>query len=136
MVEAVNLQPKIIMFLKQQIGIYTLVFLYMVAMLRPIAPFVEYAINYDYITKVLCINKDKPELNCNGKCQLMMELEQQQDDDYKSLRISMEEYPIGFVNILAIELEEKKFTERKALFSFKKNYHYLLNKEVFHPPIV
>lgn len=124
------------MFLKQQIGIYTLVFLYMIAMLRPIAPFVEYAINYDYISKVLCINKDKPELNCNGKCQLMMELEQQQDDDYKSLRISMEEYPIGFVNILAIELEEKKFTERKALFSFKKNYYYLLNKEVFHPPIV
>lgn len=108
----------------------------MIAMLRPIAPFVEYAINYDYISKVLCINKDKPELNCNGKCQLMMELEEQQDDDYKSLRISMEEYPIGFVNILAIELEEKKFTERKVLFSFKKNYHYLLNKKVFHPPIV
>ena len=55
--------------------IYFFVFLYLVAMLRPIAPFVEYAINYDYISKVLCINKDKPEMNCNGKCQLMKELE-------------------------------------------------------------
>jgi hypothetical protein len=32
------------------------------------------AINYDYISKVLCINKDKPELKCNGKCHLMKEL--------------------------------------------------------------
>jgi hypothetical protein len=34
----------------------------------------DYAINYDYISKVLCINKDKPELKCNGKCHLMKEL--------------------------------------------------------------
>ena len=75
----------------------------MVAMLRPIAPFVEYAINYDYISKVLCINKDKPELNCNGKCQLMKELKQQEEDDFKSLRISMDEYPIGFVTFIKIQ---------------------------------
>ncbi|WP_147300487.1 hypothetical protein [Tenacibaculum gallaicum] len=119
----------------QKLSIYFFVALYMIAMLRPIAPFVEYAINYDYISKVLCINKDKPELNCNGKCQLMMELEKQQDDDFKSLRISMEEYPIGFVSILNIDLEEKQLIKEKGTFSYKKNYHYLFNKEVFHPPI-
>ena len=29
-----------------------------------------YNIEKDYITKVFCINKDKPELKCNGKSQL------------------------------------------------------------------
>lgn len=108
----------------------------MIAMLRPIAPFVEYAVNYDYISKVLCINKDKPELKCNGKCQLMKELDKQQDDDFKSLRISMEEYPIGFVSILNVEVEEKLFVKEKEPFSYKKNYHFSFNQEVFHPPTV
>lgn len=43
-------------------------------MLRPVIPVIEYNINYDYIVKVLCINKDKPELNCKGKCQLAKEI--------------------------------------------------------------
>jgi hypothetical protein len=34
---------------------------------------VDYAINYEYISKVLCENKAKPELQCNGKCHLMKE---------------------------------------------------------------
>jgi hypothetical protein len=41
----------------------------------------DYAINYDYISKVLCINKDKPELKCNGKCHLMKELAKASEDD-------------------------------------------------------
>ena len=122
--------------MKQQVGIYIFVTLYIIAMLRPIAPFVEYAVNYDYISKVLCINKDKPELNCNGKCQLMMELEQQQDDDFNSLRISMEEYPIGFVSVLNLDLEEKQFIKEKESFSYKKNYRFSFNQEIFHPPTI
>ena len=48
-------------------------------MLRPISPFIEYMINYDYISKVLCINKNKPELSCNGKCHLMKTLKKEQE---------------------------------------------------------
>lgn len=103
-------------------------------MLRPIAPFVEYVINYDYISKVLCINKDKPELQCNGKCQLMEKLEKQQNDDFKSLRISMDEYPIGFVNLLNLDLKKKFVLKEKETFLYSNNYHYLRNTEIFHPP--
>lgn len=109
----------------------------MIAMLRPIAPFVEYAINYDYISKVLCINKDKPELSCNGKCQLMKKLEQQQEEDFQSLRISMEEYPIGFVSLLS--LKNAKALDNQVSnnsFFYSDNYSYLDVKSVFHPPTV
>ncbi|MDY0780521.1 hypothetical protein [Tenacibaculum sp. IB213877] len=121
--------------MKQKIGIFLLVWLYMIAMLRPIAPFVEYAINYDYISKVLCINKDKPELECNGKCHLMKELKKQQEDDFKSLRISMEEYPVGFISLLSLINTKtlENYTSNNSFF-YSDNYSYLDVKSVFHPP--
>ena len=30
----------------------------------------DFLLNEDYITKVLCVNKDKPAMKCNGKCHL------------------------------------------------------------------
>ena len=89
-------------------------------MLKPIAPFVEYAINYDYISKILCINKDKPAMNCKGKCQLMIKLQEKQQNDYQSLKIHMEEYPVGFVKILKkIFFSSLKIT---TIF-FQKNFY-------------
>jgi len=106
-------------------------------MLRPLQPLVEYAINYDYISKVLCINKDKPELSCNGKCQLMKRIEKQQQEDFNSLRINMEKYPIGFVEVLYLP-ENKIFKNLKSnkLFYYKFNYHFSFHQEIFHPPTV
>lgn len=37
-------------------------------------PYLEYKINYDYISQVLCVNKRKPDLHCEGKCHLAMEI--------------------------------------------------------------
>lgn len=108
----------------------------MVAMLRPIAPFVEYAVNYDYISKVLCINKDKPALECNGKCQLMQKIEQQQEDDFKSLRIVIKDYPIGFVKILSIKKQKIISRKHLTLYAYKQNYSFLFSKRIFHPPVV
>ena len=34
----------------------------------------NYHINKDYIAKVLCVNKSKPQMHCNGKCHLKNEL--------------------------------------------------------------
>ncbi|HUM47673.1 MAG TPA: hypothetical protein PLD84_12160 [Chitinophagales bacterium] len=34
----------------------------------------EFNLNQAYIAKVLCVNRDKPKLHCDGKCYLMKEL--------------------------------------------------------------
>jgi hypothetical protein len=60
------------------------VIIILVLFLKPIFPVIDYAINYDYISKVLCINKDKPELKCNGKCHLMKELASEDDKPISS----------------------------------------------------
>ena len=31
-------------------------------------------LNRDYVARVLCINRDKPQLHCNGKCHLAKQL--------------------------------------------------------------
>lgn len=103
-------------------------------MLRPIAPFVEYAINYDYISKVLCINKDKPEMHCNGKCQLMKKLEQQKEEDKKALCVSMRDYPIGFIKFLSIDKKKTFFIKKTTHFKYSQEYSYLFTHSVFHPP--
>ena len=42
--------------------------------LKPILPVIDYIVNYDYISNVLCENKAKPELKCNGKYHLAKQL--------------------------------------------------------------
>lgn len=103
-------------------------------MLRPIAPFVEYALNYDYISEVLCINKDNPEINCKGKCHLIKQIEKQQND-VEYLQISMREYPIGFVKILSLSKENIiLFFNKSVHFFYQKSYLFLVELSVFHPP--
>ena len=43
----------------------------------------HYLLNKEYISKVLCINKDKPSLNCEGRCQLKKKLNQQNEQENK-----------------------------------------------------
>lgn len=38
--------------------------------IRPVLPFIEYAVNKEYIAHNLCINKDNPQSCCEGKCYL------------------------------------------------------------------
>ncbi len=56
--------------------IYSIFFLAVLILyvLRPVLPFVEYALNKDYIAKNLCVNRDKPKSCCQGKCHLNKQL--------------------------------------------------------------
>jgi hypothetical protein len=39
---------------------------------------VEYIINKEYIANNLCVNKEKPKLHCQGKCQLMKKMAEEE----------------------------------------------------------
>lgn len=49
--------------------------LYLLALVGPVLPVLDYLINYDYIANELCINRNKPVLACNGKCYLEKKVE-------------------------------------------------------------
>lgn len=42
-----------------------------------------YELNKEYITEMFCINKSRPELNCDGKCFLMQKLQEKNQTDEK-----------------------------------------------------
>ncbi|WP_266202336.1 hypothetical protein [Pontibacter kalidii] len=47
---------------------------YLLTTFRFLAPVVHYQLDYTYISEVLCLNRDQPELQCKGKCQLRKNL--------------------------------------------------------------
>ncbi|WP_298504109.1 hypothetical protein [uncultured Maribacter sp.] len=115
---------------------YFFVLLYLLAMARPIMPVIEYIVNKDYIAKVLCINKEKTELNCEGKCYLMQQLKAQEENKKPNLpKVSLEEYPIGFVYLTTLEHHFEKSSFTKVQIKYIKNYHFLFNKNALRPPI-
>lgn len=55
--------------MKKGLSIFFLA-LYVTTVFCSFLPYIEYAVNYNYISEVLCINKDVPESTCHGKCHL------------------------------------------------------------------
>lgn len=60
--------------------------------------FAYFELNLDYIIKTYCINEDKPELNCNGKCHLVEQLAMGTQDHNHSKYLNFGEvfYPVYF----------------------------------------
>jgi hypothetical protein len=107
--------------------------------LKPILPVVDYVINYEYISKVLCENKDKPKLQCNGKCHLMKELAKAAETENPKSSDKKSFSPIQEVLFLK-EISEYKLrsfsfqAKSKINTSYLNLYSYLNMDSEFHPP--
>ncbi len=107
--------------------------------IRPIVPVLEYAVNYEYISKVLCINKQSPQKKCNGKCHLKKELNDVFDDKKSppgSDKLSLVETVIIFFEKnaafnFAIVTEESPV---KQISWYADLYSFSFYKDFFHPP--
>jgi hypothetical protein len=117
-----------------------MLFIVLIALfLKPILPVVDYVINYEYISKVLCENKDKPKLQCNGKCHLMKELakaaetENPKSSDKKSFSPIQE--VLFFKEIKTYNLVSCGCSKQtKNSSSYLNLYSYLNMVSEFHPP--
>ena len=97
--------------------------LYLLAMVRPLIPIIEYHVNYDYIVNILCENKDRPYLECNGKCYLKKQLRKinHSNHDHKSTipQINLDDYPISPLDHFSYQIKEFKEFIPKHLHAFK-----------------
>lgn len=107
---------------------------------RPAIPFLEYIINYDYIVKELCENKEKPELKCNGKCHLMKELAKTSEEDKNSpsdkKQNVKQQIEVLFYNEIKTLSNAKSFVFiNKHVNSVYQNLYALTAiQSTFHPP--
>lgn len=99
----------------------------------------DYVVNYDYISKVLCINKEKPKLNCNGKCHLIKELAKASDQNTPSSsnkKNTNSQFEILFFELLKpfqIGFGYKCNTEDLSN-CYSNLYAYDSSDSLFHPP--
>lgn len=48
-----------------------------------VAVYAGFQLNQDYIVKNLCVNRNRPEMHCNGRCYLMSKLKQVNEKEKK-----------------------------------------------------
>lgn len=78
------------------------VMLYGFALIRPALPLLDYYVAMEKY-KAHCINKERPEIHCNGQCILMqklkaMNIDRQEPEAPAPVKINLEDYPIGFIS--------------------------------------
>lgn len=108
--------------------------------LKPLFPVLEYAVNYEYISKVLCVNKAKPILHCNGKCHLMKELAKAQEGEKQTSshkkNSTVETVEFFFESYSDLSMFVFQFNRKKTLHSkYSDLYSHLKLHAIFHPPI-
>jgi hypothetical protein len=97
----------------------------------------DYQINKEYIAKVLCINKSKPKMHCNGKCHLKKELNKAEKKENSPANPLKEKSEIQLFSQHYSSLElftSIQTTHNKYIsdYSFPLSDKYL--DSIFHPP--
>jgi hypothetical protein len=103
------------------------------AEIRPLLPFLDYYVNYEYITEVLCINKEKPKSTCNGKCYLSKQLKEAQKtekQDEKLPTVEQERIPMIVYNS---ELPKFLITFSDAI-QYSEFYQFSIKDLSISPP--
>lgn len=96
--------------------------------------YLGYEANQKYIVKELCINKDKPQMRCNGKCYLMKKLKQAQDKEQKQEQQSQKSQVQYAVVSTPPVFKQYAFAEMKVHVPFSTGMPRNIKNSIFHPP--
>ncbi len=123
--------------MRKPIGIFFLG-LYFLALLRPVAPWIEYYANQGYIQEFLCINQDKPKMACAGKCHLQKRIAEANDTDDENLptRINLEDYPLSLLTEVSWGMLQVTSPPCLLNGAYQNGYNFLMSSAPFHPPQV
>ena len=101
---------------------------------------IDYAINREYIAKTLCENRNKPKLNCNGKCQLMKKMAAEEDQSNKTssgnsiAKVSFSEFWPTSNLMPPVDIISTVETQRHSFYLIIKTASF--PSSIFHPPLV
>ncbi len=109
-------------------------------LVKPSFPIIDYVVNYEYISKELCENKAKPELQCNGKCHLMKELAKASEAE-KPLSSNKKDNSKHEIEVVFYQDIEQPLvtliqfpTNSSVRNNYSNQYAYLNSCTIFHPP--
>lgn len=111
-----------------------LIALYGLTLSQAYMPQVNYWMNRDYIASVLCENKDKPELECNGQCHLKKQIKKHSDKEKEGEEVS-ERLMVEFIgeidSFTVLEVDGK---QEMVPSYYCDNLDAGVKQGIFHPP--
>lgn len=98
----------------------------------------DYALHRSQVTELFCVNKDQPQLHCNGKCHLRKQLAKAASADKKAPHSTS-----GKVKYDALPPQQQRFTDGRSLAAVRPQfrteapplYQYNGRGNVFRPPL-
>jgi hypothetical protein len=112
----------------------SLAFLFLVQSFTRSFIYLNYEVNKDYISNVLCENKEKKELHCEGKCHLKKELQKEDKKESTPTGSSKEKVEITLFNENIPEFSLQIETIKEYLISYITLLPQNCSISVFHPP--
>lgn len=97
---------------------------------------VDYQANKEFIMEFLCINRDRPELKCEGKCQLTKKLKAQHESDKQANeRGQKQEVQINLYcqNLFYLQ-PYKQASVVSHTTAYSCGYSSVAYQSIFHPP--
>jgi hypothetical protein len=83
---------------------------------------INYLINISEITELFCVNKEKPQLQCNGKCHLANQfIETEKDENQSPFSNTQLAYNFDVISILLNPLYNTTLPEKEIKSSFHIN---------------
>ena len=102
--------------------------------LRASFTYIYYNIDLKGFIETYCKNIDKPELECNGKCQLKKVIETNNKDNSKPIHlIDFKDILLYKEHLLTVDFKFLS-SEKKQFFFYKNLYQYKVSSSLFHPP--
>lgn len=97
--------------------------------------YIDFKLNQDYIARVLCINRDKPQMQCNGHCILMQKMNEAQDQTSSEENQAPKKLILETFCESLFEFQTLSWLfDKHAIASFPKKLHASYFDKVFHPP--
>lgn len=115
------------------------VLLFLKVLVSPIL-FLDYELRKEYIIQNYCVNKERPELHCDGKCYLSQRLQQAQAQDEQR---ATNQFISELFSLETVELTTSFcFTtgdfivqaEEQANFVYHAQFPSTRGQSIFHPP--
>lgn len=95
----------------------------------------DFILNQEYVKEFLCINKEQPELQCNGKCHLSKQLENNTPNKEQQLSLLFDYkhyFNSAWASILPIQYMDYEFKSKLPKYSM--TYYKDIVFDIFHPP--
>ncbi|WP_449388637.1 hypothetical protein [Chryseobacterium lineare] len=113
------------------------IFIIFTIALRPVLPLLNYAMNYDYIVKNLCENRNVPQSTCKGKCYVAKELAKTEKQSNNNQNIKIGSVDVFLSNeILSFSAGNRFPCKLKNptpdYINFSTSEYF---SRIFHPPL-